>query len=290
MKADKELKWGIHVNIQIANDFDLQKIANSGQCFRWEKTDTGWRILHGGHCLRIKSEMEVFCLDCTEAEFRTIWWDYFDFSENYERIRAQINSDADPFLWAASEQEKGIRILRQDPWEMLVTSILTQNRNIPAIQYCVRLLTEACGEMRRDLTGQVYYSFPSPEAILSLGMDGLARCAMGYRAKYVWAAAKATLEGRFCPEVLMQKKEEEAMETLTNLYGVGEKVASCVSLFGLHHLNAFPKDVWIRRILEREYPGGYPFDVYSPYNGVYQQYMFAYYRNEKKSKYLSSSK
>ena len=68
---------------------------------------------------------------------------------------------------------------------------------------------------------------------------------------------------------------------MTGLYGVGIKVASCVSLFGLHHLDAFPVDVWIRRVLEAEYPGGYPYELYSPYNGVYQQYMFAYCRRQR---------
>lgn len=265
--------------IRISDDFDLLKIADSGQCFRWERTETGWRIPHGGRCLRIEPAGEnEYRLDCTEEDFRAVWRDYFDLGENYGRIRARIDPERDPFLWAAEEYGKGIRILRQDPWEMLVTSILTQNRNIPGIRRCVRLLAEACGERKRDSEGEVWWVFPGPAAVLSIGGEGLARCAMGYRAKYVEAAARAALDGRFRPEFLARAGGEETMAALTALYGVGVKVASCVALFGLHRLNAFPEDVWMRRILTNEYPRGYPFAEYAPYNGVYQQYMFAYYR------------
>ena len=267
------------MRIRISDDFDLQKIADSGQCFRWERMGNLWRIPHRGRCLRIESAGDAFRLACTEEEYTDFWWDYFDLSESYERIRARIDPGADPFLFAASESGKGIRILRQDPWETLITFILSQNKNIPAIRRSVRLLAEACGDKRRDAAGESYFAFPGPEAILSIGTEGLAACAMGYRAKYVLSAARAALEGRFCPEELMKMDGKSAMEALTALYGVGKKVASCISLFGLHHLNAFPRDVWIQRVLEREYPDGYPYEAYSPYNGVYQQYMFAYIRN-----------
>ena len=102
---------------------------------------------------------------------------------------------------------------------------------------------------------------------------------LGYRTKYVKAAAEAVKNKEIDLMALKTSDYETAMEELKKLYGVGEKVANCVALFGLHHINAFPKDVWIKRVLETEYPKGYPFEDYSPYNGIYQQYMFAYYRN-----------
>ena len=88
-------------------------------------------------------------------------------------------------------------------------------------------------------------------------------------------------EGKINFEELQKADDKRAIEVLTEIYGVGVKVASCIALFGMHHLNAFPRDVWMKRILENEYPNGYPFADYAPYNGVYQQYMFAYYRNVK---------
>ena len=266
----------------ISDDFNLDKIAESGQCFRWEKTGTStYRIPYRDSCLYItalgNSEFEI---DCSEAEFNCIWSGYFDLQENYTFIRSRIDPEEDLFLYRASEYEKGIRILRQDPWEMLVTSIITQNRNIPAIKKSVFLLSEACGKKKTDGKGRDYYTFPEPEEILSLTADDLARCRLGYRCKYVHSAAEAVVSGEIDLNSLQEADESTALAVLTKLYGVGTKVASCVSLFGLHQLDAFPKDVWIKRILSQEYPQGYPFEKYSPYNGVYQQYMFAFYRND----------
>ena len=108
--------------------------------------------------------------------------------------------------------------------------------------------------------------------------EELKECRLGYRWKYVLSAAKAVLDGKIDLEGLREADEESTMAALTGLFGVGVKVASCISLFGLHHMDAFPVDVWMKRILAEEYPEGYPFEAYTPYNGLCQQYMFAWYR------------
>ena len=268
------------VTLQVSDDFDLDKIAESGQCFRWTKTDRNtYRIIAGRSCLYITALGENrYDLSCTEDEYNRFWLDYFDFRENYHLIRDRIDQKQDPFLWRAAECQKGIRILRQDPWEMLITSIITQNRNIPAIRRSVELLSRRCGEKKTDPRGADYYTFPEPEAILALAEDELLACKLGYRWKYVHAAAAAVVRGETDLDSLAEAEESRTISELTRLFGVGVKVANCVSLFGLHHLDAFPVDVWMKRILEQEYPDGYPFEAYSPYNGIYQQYMFAFYR------------
>ena len=266
--------------IQITDDFNPDRIADSGQCFRWEKRDGGsWRIIAGGSCLRVKTlGKDYYELDCTQAEFDGFWKDYFDLREDYQKIRGKIDPGRDPFLWEAAEHEKGIRILRQDPWEMLISFIISQNRNIPAIRRSVELLAERCGERRTDSAGDVYYAFPDPGALAMLPEEELKECRLGYRWKYVLSAAKAVLDGKIDLEGLREADEESTMAALTGLFGVGVKVASCISLFGLHHMDAFPVDVWMKRILAEEYPEGYPFEAYTPYNGLCQQYMFAWYR------------
>ena len=283
--------------IMISDDFDLDKIADSGQCFRWEKAEneaggTGlpaYRIIAGGRCLYVSAlGQDRYDLDCSEEDFTAFWRDYFDLETDYAHIRGYIDPEKDPFLAAAAGHEKGIRILRQDPWEMLITFIISQNRNIPAIRRSVEMLAEHCGELRRDSRGRDYYAFPEPEAITALTQEELAACKLGYRCGYVHAAAEAVMSGAIDLAALASgvKTEGESdpgarqlIKTLTGLYGVGDKVASCVALFGLHQLDAFPVDTWIRRILKQEYPDGYPAERYSPYNGIYQQYMFAYYRH-----------
>ena len=277
--------------IRIGDDFDLNKIAESGQCFRWTKqephtlsglgagNDT-FRIIAGGSCLYITSlGDDRYELDCTDEEYRCFWQDYFDLRENYRSIRNRIDPKQDPFLWKAAEHEKGIRILRQDAWEMLVTFIISQNRNIPAIRRSVELLSEACGDKRTDSEGREYYASPTPAAAAALTQEELSACRLGYRCKYVHAAAEAVLHQKIELNYLQRADKEAAREALTGLYGVGVKVANCVSLFGLHHTDAFPIDVWMKRILKEQYPTGYPYEKYSPYNGIFQQYMFAYYRH-----------
>ena len=281
--------------IHVTDDRDLDRIAESGQCFRWQKTEENtYRIIAGCYCLYISSlGGGGFELDCSGEEFDCFWSDYFDLSENYREIRARIDPVSDPFLWQAAEHEKGIRILRQEPWEMLISFIISQNKNIPAIRRSIELLAETCGEKRTDRRGVTYYAFPGPEDVASLSEEELKGCRLGYRCKYVHAAAEAVAGGEIDLEELagerdrlsgernrLSGEEDRAIGALTGLFGVGVKVANCVSLFGLHHVDAFPIDVWVKRILETEYPDGYPYERYSPYNGIYQQYMFAWYRHK----------
>lgn len=269
--------------LHISDDFDLEKIADSGQCFRWERLPDGsYRILHGDLCLYIERLGDKdYALSCSEAEFTSVWHGYFDLTENYRAIRGRIDPERDPFLFAAAEQEKGIRILRQSPWEMLITFIISQNRNIPAIRRSVEALCGICGEEKTDCRGNRYHAFPAADAMAALSGEQLKDCRLGYRCRFVHEAAAAVAEGKLDPDGLRDAPGEEACRRLMELSGVGIKVASCISLFGLHDLNSFPRDVWIKRILENEYPEGYPFDRYAPYNGVFQQYMFAYYRGKK---------
>ena len=264
----------------IADDFDLTRIAESGQCFRWEPApDGGYRVLNRASCLYVRKLGErAFEFECDEAQFEETWRGYFDLAEDYAAIRSRVDPEEDPFLWRALEQEKGIRILRQDPWETLVSFIISQNKNIPAIRRSVNLLSEACGRRLEDARGEGYFAFPDPESVATLSEEQLKACGLGYRWGYVHAAADAVASGALDLEALRSACDEEAIAALTGLRGVGVKVASCVALFGLHHIDAFPQDVWVKRILENEYPQGYPFEKYSPYNGIYQQYMFAYYR------------
>ena len=267
--------------IDIKDDMDLAKIADSGQCFRWEEAEEGaYRILARDRALYlIHAGEDRFEAECTDEEFASVWAGYLDLAEDYRAVRARIDAEEDPYLAAAAEAEKGIRILRQDPWEVLISFIISQNKNIPGIKRCIRLLAEAAGERRTDSRGNDYYAFPEAEGILALGEDGLTACRLGYRAGYVYEAAKAQAEGMLDWPSLAALPSEEAIAELTNLKGVGPKVAACIVLFGLHQIDAFPLDVWMKRVLKEEYPEGFPYSRYTPYCGIYQQYLFAYSRS-----------
>ena len=144
------------MQIRIEDDLDLKKIAESGQCFRWTGSCPGtYQIIARDKCLRIKALGDsLFDMECPEEEYTSFWFNYLDLGESYEGIRQRICRERDEFLYRAAEYEKGIRILNQDPWEMLITFIISQNKNIPAIRRSVEKLAEMCGMEMTDGAGE----------------------------------------------------------------------------------------------------------------------------------------
>ena len=268
------------MTIHIDDDMDLAKIAESGQCFRWQRLgENTWRIPSMDRCLIISDKGDGdFEADCTEEEFDKIWSPYFDLHTSYRDVRDAIDPKKEPFLKEASDSEQGIRILRQDLWETLISFIISQNRNIPAISRSIELLCKAASSPKTDSKGEEYYPFPSPEEVAAMSDEALGSCALGYRDRYIRLTAEQVASGAYSLEELTGMSDENSLERLMELTGVGVKVANCVLLFGLHRLDAFPIDVWMKRILADKYPGGYPMEEHRPWNGIYQQYMFAYYR------------
>ena len=261
----------------VPDGIDLALIARSGQCFRWRGEGEGYLIPFGREeALAVAPDRHTLLVRAPGGG-EALWRRYFDLDTDYAAIAARVPA-GDTFLREAAQAQYGLRILRQEPWEMLVTSIMTQNRSIPIISASVEKLCAAAGEPCRGVGGP-FYAFPAPAAILALPDEALRACALGYRARYVRAAARAAAEGRFDPAALEALDDEACREALLALDGVGLKVAACAMLFGLHRLDAFPVDVWMNRVMAEHYPGGWLRADYSPYGGVYQQYMFAWARH-----------
>ncbi|MCR5774682.1 MAG: DNA-3-methyladenine glycosylase 2 family protein [Lachnospiraceae bacterium] len=259
---------------QIGN-LDLRQIAESGQCFRMRMTgEKSAKVTAFGKVLELKDEGngEIW-FSCSEKEFNSIWYDYFDLETDYAGYIDSIDP-ADRFLTEAAKYGHGIRILRQDPFETLISFIISQRKNIPAIQSAVEKLCWVCGEkISEDI-----YSFPSPKAIAGLSEKELSECSLGYRAPYVREAARRAACGEIDPEAMRKLPDAELFDELVSIYGVGKKIANCVMLFAYHRIAAFPEDVWIRRIEDTYYGGEFPVSEYPGYAGVLQQYMFFYAR------------
>ena len=268
------------MKITIEDDFDLKKIADSGQCFRFNELGDGFAVMALDKYLFIRqiSEKE-YELSCSKKEFEEFWKNYFDLELSYKDIRGKIDAAKDPYLYRAAEYGKGIRILRQDPWEMLISFIISQRKNIPAIKASIEKICELAGDkIATDPEGKDIYSFPTPSQLAKLSVSDLTGCSLGYRDKYVFQAAQDVASGAVKLEDWAGYNDDELMQALLGLYGVGVKVANCEILFGYHRLDAFPKDVWINRVLEQHYANGFLFERYAPYNGVMQQYLFFYSR------------
>lgn len=254
---------------------DLEKIAASGQCFRWLKTgERAFTIPAFGKELHIsQDEAGRLDADCGQEEWEQVWRTYFDLDTDYHAICCDIAQD-DPYLRAAAKAGQGITILRQDFFETLISFIVSQNNNIPRIKKILNALC-AFGSAERH-EDKALCRFPAPEQIAALSEEELLHMGLGYRAGYVKeTAAKYARDPFFADE---NEPTFDVTQRLMEYKGVGIKVASCVALFGLGRKDAFPVDVWVRRILDTRYQQGFPMERYARFAGVYQQYMFYYER------------
>lgn len=159
---------------------------------------------------------------------------------------------------------------------MMVSFLISQQNNIKRIRRSIDALCRKYGRECVSEEGAVYYSFPQPEALAGLQDDALMACNLGYRSKYVVRTARAVAEGRVGLESIGRMSYSGAKAELLGCYGIGEKVADCICLFALHHLQAFPVDTHIRQVLEEHYKRGFPNRRYKDCRGVMQQYMFYY--------------
>jgi N-glycosylase/DNA lyase len=245
-------------------EFDIGQIASSGQCFRILPCGEGiWEASAFGKRLRVEMDGRRVVFSCDQDEFERIWKDYFDLDTDYGAFIRSIDPE-DAYLMAASKAGSGIRILRQDTWEMMVTFVISQNNNIPRIRGIVNALCERLGKDG---------SFPEPEVLCTADLSGFR---MGYRDVYVSGLARLVAEGSLCPEVFDGLADEDARKLLLSIKGIGPKVADCILLFGLHRLDYMPMDTWMKRIIKEHYGGRFPKEKYKGCNGVMQQYLFNY--------------
>jgi 8-oxoguanine DNA glycosylase len=268
--------------IKISSEYlDMRKIADSGQVFRFNKTDDGsYDLIANNKHLRIQKlidnkDINTYELDCSEEDYNKIWKDYFDIDTDYSIYTDDLDEN-DIYLQKACEYSKGIRILRQDKWEMLISFIISQRKSIPAIKSSIEKMAVNLGEEIDDRI----YAFPKPQEILSADDTVLETCGLGYRLPYIRAAARDVIENGVDLYDSDNLSDEELLEKLKEFKGVGVKVANCVLLFGYHRIGAFPIDVWVEKILNNHYDGTFPMERYKGYTGVLQQYMFFYEREK----------
>lgn len=272
---------------RIIEDLKLDQIEESGQCFRFVKTDNPayltdarndvYKTIYKGYYLEMTQYDKEITFSCDENEFNKVWYEYFDLETDYSAIKDSVDSN-DLYLTKAVEYGDGIRILRQDLWEMIISFIISQRKSIPAIRTSIESLCTAYGDEIKLPNGSSVYAFPTPEKLSKVPFEELGKHSLGYRDKYIYSIANEVATGRFNLSELYTLSPDEALGKLLTIYGVGVKVASCVSLFGLHNIDAFPEDVWIKRIIEEEYNGVFDKGKYKGFAGVIQQYMFFYGR------------
>lgn len=276
--------------------FNPDIIIQSGQVFRMVKSDDplGWYYAFSGNkAISFRNtqgnEWNFYVASFEDWDF---WQEYFDLGTLYSTYNNTINKSKDKFLQNALSYAVGMRILKQDLWETMVTFIISQQNNIPKITKTVNILCERFGESKvfqADTAGtmKLYYAFPTPEQIANLSLLELQTDTMlGYRAKYILTLAQDIKNGKFELEKLRKLRYAEAIAELKTIYGVGDKVANCIALYGLHLMESYPIDTWMQKIIEQDYPQygttekylEYINSKYEGFQGYVQQLQFLYKR------------
>lgn len=284
------------VRINNVKNFDINKIFDCGQCFRFDRVENTSHekefsgIAFGRFVSFAQDGDTVYIYNSTEDDFNKIWKHYLALDVDYDEIRKDILSRSDNLdLYKAIEYGEGIRILNQEPWETVCSFIISQNNNIPRIKKIIESISQKCGSLvelpcgyEEHLSGKSSLcSFPSPKAILELGIDGLFELKTGFRAKYIYDAAQKSENGKIDYEKIFKADTKEAIDILCNVKGIGPKVASCALLFAFEKYDAFPIDVWIKKVILKYFSQeNEKFDpqTLGEYAGIAQQYLFYYER------------
>ena len=277
--------------IENVRDFHPEHIFECGQCFRWNRQDDGsYTGTAMGRIVNIRlcpegDEGEKACAgkviikNASPEDYEKIWRQYLDLDRDYGRIKQRLSA-GDEVMENAVAAGRGIRILKQDLWETIVSFIISQNNNIPRIKGCIEKLSALAGERLEDYDGQAVYALPTVERLARLESDDLAPVRLGYRAPYLIKTARMVAE----------KGLPENYEEVSALCGVGPKVANCITLFGLHDLSSFPIDVWVRRVMNEMYGfeekdvrgmAAFAAERFGELGGIAQQYLFYYIRSKK---------
>ena len=261
------------------NYFEPSQSFDCGQCFRFEmESDGTWSGVARGVFFGVKAMGDHLFIRCeSEDDLTGVILPFLALDEDYGLIREDIRLRFrdDPTMTNAMALGSGIRILRQEPWEALCSFIISQNNNIPRIKKIIETLCEkygaplSCGR----------YAFPTPEALRDAGVDALFECRTGFRAKYIYDAACKVADGTLDLENVMTLPTAEADVLLQSVKGVGAKVSACALLFGLGKTDAFPIDVWMKRIIDKYYDGNLDVPSLGRYAGIAQQYLFYYIRS-----------
>lgn len=269
--------------------FDLAKCATCGQAFRWAECErrpgelSAFTCVIRGSAVRAsQTEDALIVYPCAEDEAQN-YIDYFDLERDYGMIEQLIA--ADPRLAVCLPGAEGIRVFNQEPFEALISFIISANNNIKRISGIVERLCRLAGKAL-EAGGHELYAFPTPQAIAALSERQLKEIGAGYRAPYILHSAQRIAEG-YDLEALRDMPLEAARKELLSFKGVGPKVADCILLFSLGHTDAFPIDVWIDRAMNELFFGSVPAKKsemkqaaagMGRYSGIIQQYIFYHAR------------
>ena len=278
---------GKNIEITGLDCFNIDQIFDCGQTFRFSPDSHGdirGVALDRELWLSQPSPDKLVIHNMTISEYEKDWREYLAIDDDYTEFRRSIckASSDDPVITTAMKYGQGIRILHQQPWETLCSFIVSQNNNIPRIKTIIKRLCEKFGN---KIEGTELYCFPTAESLANAGTEAIFSCGTGFRAKYITDAAEKVCSGQVDLDEVKTSETSKAAEILCRIKGVGPKVAACSLLFGFGKSDAFPIDVWVKRVLAKYYDDSFTPVFFGKYAGLAQQYLFYYERYENSQNY-----
>ncbi len=257
--------------IEDTRDFDIRQTLDCGQIFRYAKTGENVYEVFSKDKRCVVRQTDYVVIESDDAAY---WSRFFDLGNDYGEIKRRLSGK--PFMKEAIDFGHGIRILNQDPFETLISFIVSANNHIPRIKGILSRLCDGLGEERDG-----YHAFPTAQAMAEKSADYYAAIGAGYRAPYLAETARAVADG-FDLSKPATLSGDEANRYLCTLKGVGPKVADCILLFAYHKSDVFPVDTWIRKVYKdmtgKEAGNGeirkYLVSTYGELSGYAQQYLF----------------
>lgn len=273
--------------IENIRDFEPRDIFECGQSFRWNVEEDGsYTGVAFGKVINVKKEKDTVTFSNTnKKDFDDIWFDYFNLDRDYGELKQILSKD--DILKKSIGFGKGIRILRQDEWEILISFIISANNRIPMIKRAIDILSERYGSYIGEYRGKKYYSFPKPEDLYRLSIEAVEDCKTGFRAKYIVNAATVVATKQMDIYAIKNLPTEDARRELMTFAGIGPKVSDCIMLFSMDKYDAFPIDIWVKRVMEHFYLDEdtslkdiqkFAQEKFGIYAGFAQQYLFYYAR------------
>lgn len=282
---------GANTIIKNVSDFDLEQTLECGQCFRFYKQAYNDYVIVAKEKLLhiVQKDRELFFYNTDKETVENVWIPYFDLERDYGKIKDFLLSK-DNKLHLAIEEKSGVRILNQEFHEMVISFIISQNKQIPHIKQIVKAISDKYGNYLGTVNGEDFYSFPDIDRLGNITEEEYRTLKTGFRAPYLRDASIKLATGEITAEMFVEMDEEQARNKLMEIKGIGEKVANCVMLFSLDYRAAFPIDVWIKRIMENVYfceetskdiIQEFAREQFGEYGGYAQQYLFCYGRDNK---------
>jgi len=273
---------------------NLENTINSGQVFLWKKQQEFWYGVNGQDVLKINDSGEI-------TSYSNNKYDFFRNSDNMGKIIRSISKDKTTKI--AVKKYVGLRLVRQDPFQCVISFIVSSNSNIQKIKQSLEKISVKFGR-KIKFDNKEFHVFPKPKEIANATIQEIQNCGVGYRAKFIIDAAKLIESQQIELEHLAKCNYQDAKKIILTLPGVGNKVADCILLFSLDKLDAFPLDRWMIRILEKYYPKKFELETksltekqydmmhekivnyFGPYAGYAQQFLFKMERDYHQKKWL----